>query len=242
MLLFVGLGNPGPKYSQNRHNVGFMALDEIARCHGLPAARNRFQSTLSEGRIAGQRVLLQKPETFMNESGQAVGAALRFFKLPVSAVTVFYDDLDLKPGKVKVKTGGGAGGHNGLRSLDAHIGNGYQRVRIGIGHPGDKYAVMNYVLQDFAKAERDGWLADLLPALADEAATLIAGDSGRVMSRLAHAVFPPPPKAATPPAEETAADAAEPAAVAPAAPTTLAAAFGTAARLASGKQEDQNGF
>lgn len=194
MLLFVGLGNPGLKYAHNRHNLGFMALNELARQYQFPAARQRFKSRFQEGQIAGQRVLLQKPETFMNESGRAVGEALRFFKLAASDVTVFYDDLDLKPGKVKIKYGGGAGGHNGLRSLDAHIGSDYRRVRIGIGHPGSKDAVLRYVLDDFAKVEQAGWLADLIPGIAGEIEALVTGDDGRFMSRLAHIVFPPPLK------------------------------------------------
>lgn len=194
MLLFVGLGNPGPKYALNRHNVGFMVMSELARHYGFAPERKRFKSRFQDGQIAGQRLLLQKPQTFMNESGRAVSEALRFFKLDASDVTVFYDDLDLKPGKVKIKYGGGAGGHNGLRSLDAHIGNGYRRVRIGIGHPGHKDAVLKYVLDDFAKTERAGWLADLIPGIGREIDALIDGDDGRFMSRLAHIVFPPPMK------------------------------------------------
>lgn len=199
MLLFVGLGNPGPSYEGNRHNIGFMAVDEIARRHGFGPWRARFQGLVAEGRIAGAKVLALKPLTYMNDSGRSVGEALRFFKLEPSAVWVFYDELDLVPGKVKVKTGGGAGGHNGIRSIDSHIGQAYHRVRLGIGHPGDKAKVHGYVLSDFAKVERTTWLPVLLDAVAHEAPALAAGDEGRFMSRVMHAVFPPPPKPAKPP-------------------------------------------
>ena len=216
MLLFVGLGNPGPSYEGNRHNIGFMAVDEIVRVHGFGPWRSRFQGLLAEGRIAGARVLALKPLTFMNESGRSVGEAVRFFKLEPAAVHVFYDELDLVPGKVRVKTGGGAGGHNGIRSIDQHIGQAYHRIRLGIGHPGDKAKVHGYVLSDFAKIERTTWLPTLIDAVAREAPALVAGDQGRFMSRVTHAVFPPPPKPAKPtapaeaPAEAAPSDATPP--------------------------------
>jgi PTH1 family peptidyl-tRNA hydrolase len=190
MFLLVGLGNPGPKYAGHRHNIGFMALDEIARRHGLGPWRRRFQGQVAEGRVAGHKVLALKPTTFMNRSGQAVGEALRFYKLDPDQVTVFYDEIDLRPGKVKVKQGGGAGGHNGVRSLDAHIGRDYWRVRLGVGHPGDKDLVHGYVLRDFAKAEAPG-LEHLLATVADELPRLLAGDPGAFMSRVAHLTAPP---------------------------------------------------
>lgn len=209
MLLFVGLGNPGPSYEGNRHNIGFMALDEIVRAHGFGPWRSRFQGLAADGSIAGAKVLALKPLTFMNESGRSVGEALRFFKLDPSAVFVFYDELDLVPGKLRVKTGGGAGGHNGIRSIDRHIGQAYHRIRLGIGHPGDKAKVHGYVLSDFAKAERTGWVPTLIDAVAREVPALVDGDEGRFMSRVAHAVFPPPPKPAKPsPPAKSAADAA----------------------------------
>jgi len=198
MFLFVGLGNPGTKHAGQRHNIGFMAADEIARRHGFGAWRSRFQGQICEGTIAGAPVRLLKPMTLMNESGRSVGEALRFFKLRTAHVYVFYDELDLKPGKCRVKLGGGAGGHNGIRSLDAHIGKEYWRVRLGIGHPGQKERVHGYVLQDFAKAERTSWVPKLLDACADEAALLVEGEENAYMSRLAHAVFPPPPKPPAP--------------------------------------------
>ncbi|MDG2286030.1 MAG: aminoacyl-tRNA hydrolase [Alphaproteobacteria bacterium] len=194
MFLFVGLGNPGPKHAGQRHNIGFMAVDEIARRHGFSAFRARFQGLISEGTIAGQLVRLLKPMTFMNESGRSVGEALRFFKLRTPHVYTFYDDLDLKPGKCRVKIGGGAGGHNGLRSMDSHISKEYWRVRLGIGHPGHKDKVHAYVLQDFVKAERTSWLPKLLDAAADDAGLLVQGEENAFMSRMAQAVFPPPPK------------------------------------------------
>lgn len=205
MMLFVGLGNPGPTYEGNRHNIGFMAVDEIVRAHGFGPWRARFQGLVAEGRIAGAKVLALKPLTFMNESGRSVGEALRFFKLEPSSVHVLYDELDLVPGKVRVKTGGGAGGHNGIRSIDQHIGPAYHRIRLGIGHPGDKAKVHGYVLSDFAKIERTTWLPTLIDAVAREAPALVAGDQGRFMSRVTHAVFPPPPKPAKPaaPAEHS---------------------------------------
>jgi PTH1 family peptidyl-tRNA hydrolase len=193
MLLLVGLGNPGPKYAGHRHNIGFMALDEIARRHGLGPWRRRFHGLVAEGSVAGIKVLALKPATFMNRSGQAVGEALRFYKLEPGQVTVFYDEIDLRPGKVKVKRGGGAGGHNGVRSLDAHIGRDYWRVRLGVGHPGDKDLVHGYVLRDFAKAEGPG-VDKLLAAVADELPRLLAGDPGAFMSRVAHLTAPPKPK------------------------------------------------
>ncbi|HEY9568947.1 MAG TPA: aminoacyl-tRNA hydrolase, partial [Thalassobaculum sp.] len=198
MLLFVGLGNPGPSYEGNRHNIGFMAVEEIARVHGFGPWRARFQGLVAEGHVAGARILALKPLTYMNESGRAVGEAVRFFKLEPSAVWVLYDELDLVPGKLRVKTGGGAGGHNGIRSIDRHIGPEYHRVRLGIGHPGDKARVHGYVLSDFAKAERTSWLPVLIDAVAREAPALAAGDEARFMSRVSHAVFPPPPKPAKP--------------------------------------------
>ncbi|NQW12011.1 MAG: aminoacyl-tRNA hydrolase [Alphaproteobacteria bacterium] len=198
MLLFVGLGNPGPKYENNRHNIGFMVIEALARVHGFGPWRARFQGLAAEGTIAGRKVLALKPMTYMNESGRSVGEAARFFKLSSDAVTVFYDELDLLPGKTRVKTGGGAGGHNGIRSIDAHIGTDYRRVRIGIGHPGDKNRVHDYVLSDFPKIERTSWVETAVEAIAREVDALAEDDDGRFMSRVAHRVFPPPPKPVKP--------------------------------------------
>ncbi len=194
MLLLVGLGNPGPRHAGNRHNIGFMAVDGIVRRYGFGPWRTRFSGRVAEGRIGGGKVLALEPETYMNESGRAVGAAARFYKLePESQVIVIYDEIDLKPGKVKVKLGGGAGGHNGIRSIDNHIGPDYRRVRLGIGHPGDKDLVHGHVLQDFAKVEVAG-RDKLIDAVAEELPRLIAGDDGGFMSRVAHIMNPPKPK------------------------------------------------
>ena len=187
MKLFVGLGNPGAKYARNRHNVGFMAVDRIADRHGFAAWRRRFQGEVAEGTLAGERVLVLKPGTYMNESGRAVGEAARFLKIPESDIVVFYDEIDLAPGKLKVKTGGGNAGHNGLRSLSAHIGNDYVRVRIGVGHPGHKDLVVPYVLHDFATADRD-WLEPLLDAVADACGHLAVGDQARFLTDVAKAL------------------------------------------------------
>lgn len=190
MRLFVGLGNPGQKYAANRHNVGFMALDLIAADHGFAAWRGKFQGAVSEGRLGAEKVVLLKPETFMNNSGQAVGEAMRFFKLAPEDITVFHDEIDLAPGKLRVKEGGGHAGHNGLRSLHAHIGDAYQRVRIGVGHPGHKDAVPGYVLRDFAKADQ-GWLDDLLRGISEGATDLAVGDKGRFMNAVSLRTAPP---------------------------------------------------
>ncbi|MCW3784361.1 aminoacyl-tRNA hydrolase [Defluviimonas salinarum] len=190
MRLFVGLGNPGQKYAGNRHNIGFMAVDRIAADHGFGPWRAKFQGLVSEGRLGTERVALLKPGTFMNLSGQSVGEAMRFYKLEPGDVTVFHDELDLAPGKVRVKTGGGHAGHNGLRSLHQHIGEGYERVRLGIGHPGHKDRVSPYVLSDFAKAEA-GWLDDLMRGISDGAAALAAGDATRFMNAVSLRTAPP---------------------------------------------------
>ncbi len=190
MQIFVGLGNPGSKYAGNRHNIGFMALDRIAGEHGFGPWKSRFQGQIAEGRLGGDKVLLLKPETFMNLSGQSVGEAIRFYKLEPGDVTVFHDELDLAPGKLKVKTGGGHAGHNGLRSLHAHIGEAYRRVRLGIGHPGRKELVAAYVLHDFHKSDQD-WLDDLMRGIADGAGHLADGDAGKFMNAVALRVAPP---------------------------------------------------
>ena len=182
--LWVGLGNPGAQYALHRHNVGFMAVDTIAEVHGFGPPQKKFQGLLQEGRIGGSKVLLLKPATFMNESGRSVGEALRFYKLGLDALTVFHDELDLAPFKVKVKLGGGTAGHNGLRSIDKHLGPDFRRVRIGIGHPGHKDRVTGYVLGNYAKAELDP-LADMLGALAAEAGWLAQGDDARFMNDVA---------------------------------------------------------
>jgi PTH1 family peptidyl-tRNA hydrolase len=182
--LWAGLGNPGPQYTFHRHNVGFMALDTIAEVHGFGPVQKKFQGWLQEGRIGGQKVLLLKPATFMNESGRAVGEALRFYKLDTDALTVFHDELDLAPFKVKVRTGGGLAGHNGLRSIDRHLGPEFRRVRIGIGHPGHKDKVTGHVLGNYAKTEMDD-LADMLGAIAAEADWLARGDEARFMNEIA---------------------------------------------------------
>jgi peptidyl-tRNA hydrolase, PTH1 family len=184
MQLWIGLGNPGAQYALHRHNVGFMAADVIADVHGFPAPTKKFNGWVQDGRIGGQRILLLKPGTFMNESGRSARAAMDFYKIGLDAVTVFYDELDLLPFKVKVKRGGGAAGHNGIRSLIAHIGDDFRRVRIGIGHPGHKDRVTGYVLGNFAKAEMDP-LSDLLGAIAAEALWLAGGDDVRFASDLA---------------------------------------------------------
>ncbi|HBM59933.1 MAG TPA: aminoacyl-tRNA hydrolase [Citreicella sp.] len=189
MQILAGLGNPGGKYARTRHNIGFMALDRIAEDHGFAPWRARFQGEVAEGRLGQEKVLLLKPQTFMNNSGQSVGEAMRFFKLTPAEITVFHDELDLAPGKCRVKTGGGHAGHNGLRSLHAHIGEAYHRVRLGIGHPGRKEAVAGYVLHDFAKAEED-WLDDLLRGISDGAPALAAGDTGRFQNAVALRVAP----------------------------------------------------
>jgi PTH1 family peptidyl-tRNA hydrolase len=182
--IWVGLGPPGAEYALNRHNVGFMAVDAIAEVHGFEPWKKGFQGWVSAGRIGSARILLLKPATYMNDSGRSVGEALRFYKLELDALTAFHDELDLDPFRVKVKTGGGAAGHNGLRSIDAHLGQDYRRVRIGIGHPGHKDRVHGYVLGNYAKADMDG-LADLLGAVAAEAPSLAAGDDARFVNDVA---------------------------------------------------------
>jgi len=193
MQLFVGLGNPGAKYAHNRHNIGFMALDRIAQDHGFAPWRSKFQGKIAEGRLGPEKVLLLKPETFMNRSGQSVGEALRFYKLSPADVTVFHDELDLAPGKARVKSGGGHAGHNGLRSLHGHIGDTYGRVRLGIGHPGRKELVAGYVLHDFAKADAD-WLDDLLRGISDGAPHLAAGDGAKFTNAVALRMAPAKPR------------------------------------------------
>ncbi len=193
MLLLVGLGNPGPRYAQNRHNIGFMAVDEIVRRHSFQPWRKRFQSEVAEGRLGGEKVLAMKPQTYMNESGRAVGEALRCFKLESEEVIVLYDEIDLAPNKLRVKCGGGTGGHNGIRSLEAHIGKEFWRVRLGVGHPGQKDLVHSHVLNDFAKADQP-WIEKLLDAVAVEIPALVAGDAPRFMSRVAETINPRPPK------------------------------------------------
>ncbi len=190
MKLFVGLGNPGAKYARNRHNIGFMALDRIAEDHGFGPWKSKFQAEMAEGRLGGEKVLLLKPQTFMNRSGQSVGEAMRFFKLDSTDVTVFHDELDLAPGKVRVKAGGGHAGHNGLRSIHEHISNAYGRVRLGIGHPGRKEMVSSYVLSDFAKADAD-WLEDVLRGVSDGAAYLAEDEGGKFMNAVALHTAPP---------------------------------------------------
>ena len=190
MQLFVGLGNPGGKYAGNRHNIGFMAVDRIAEDHGFSPWRSKFQGQVCEGRLGSEKVVLLKPETFMNLSGQSVGEAMRFFKLTVDDITVLHDELDLAPGKCRVKQGGGHAGHNGLRSIHSHIGAEYTRVRLGIGHPGHKDAVSGYVLRDFAKADQD-WLDDVLRGVSDGARDLAEGDTGKFMNAVALRVVPP---------------------------------------------------
>lgn len=184
MQLWVGLGNPGPQYALHRHNVGFMALDTLAEVHSFGPVQKKFQGWLQEGRIGTQKVLLLKPATFMNESGRAVGEAMRFYKLGLEALTVFHDELDLAPFKVKVKQGGGTAGHNGLRSIDQHLGADFRRVRLGIGHPGHKDRVTGYVLGNFAKAEQDD-LVEMLGAIASEAEWLAKDDEVRFMNDIA---------------------------------------------------------
>lgn len=190
MLLIVGLGNPGSEHAKNRHNIGFMAADEIVRRHSFGTPRRRFEGDYYGGTLAGEKLLVLKPQTFMNRSGAAVGAAVRFYKLAPAQVIVVHDELDLAPGKVRVKTGGGTAGHNGLRSIDAHIGRDFRRVRIGIGHPGDKNLVTNYVLHDFANSDA-GWLDPLLDAVAEALPLLVAGDDSAFMTRVAYLTRPP---------------------------------------------------
>jgi peptidyl-tRNA hydrolase, PTH1 family len=183
MLLLVGLGNPGSRYAGNRHNIGFMAVDAIAKCHNIAPWRRKYQGVAVEGTIGGERVLLLLPGTYMNESGRAVQEAARFHKIEPAQIVVFHDELELAPGKVRVKVGGGNAGHNGLRSITAHVGNDYKRVRIGIGHPGDKNLVERYVLQDFAKSERP-WVEALCDVIADNAGLLVEGKDASFQNKV----------------------------------------------------------
>jgi len=189
MRLLVGLGNPGSRYAMTRHNVGFMAVDAIAQRYRFAAFRPKFQGSLAEGMIGEQRVLLLKPETYMNASGDSVGAAARFYKIALDEIAVLHDDIDLADGKLRVKRGGGAGGHNGLRSIDEVLGPDYWRVRIGIGHPGMKELVEAYVLQNFTAEDRQ-WLEPLIAAIAEAAPVLVADDTGAFMSKVAHILKP----------------------------------------------------
>jgi PTH1 family peptidyl-tRNA hydrolase len=203
MLLFVGLGNPGARYAQNRHNVGFMAVDEIARRHNIGPWRRRFQGVAAEGPIAGERVLLLKPETFMNDSGRAVAEAEHFYKVALGDIVVIHDEIELPPGKVRVKTGGGIAGHNGLRSISAHVGNDYRRVRIGVGHPGVKELVHPHVLSDFAKSDRP-WVEALCEVIAENAPLLVKGQDNSFQNKVhlamdAKGFGPPKPPPDEPP-------------------------------------------
>ena len=202
MLLFVGLGNPGARYARHRHNVGFMAVDRVAQAHGFAPWRSRFSGLLSEGHLGSRRVLLQKPQTYMNCSGEAVAAAARFFKLPLSEIVVCHDELDLAPGKLRIKAGGGVAGHNGLRSLAQHLGSqDFRRVRFGIGHPGHKHLVSPYVLSDFDPEDRL-WLEPLLDAFAAAAPLLADGDDAGCMNKIALLLQPPKAERRPPPAAD----------------------------------------
>jgi PTH1 family peptidyl-tRNA hydrolase len=203
MKLFVGLGNPGDRYARNRHNIGFMAVERIAARHSFEPWRARFRGRLAEGVLAGERVWLLMPQTYMNESGRAVAEAARFHKIPLDQVIVFHDEIDLVPGKVRVKLGGGVAGHNGLRSLDACLGSReFKRVRLGVGHPGDKDRVVGHVLSDFHKADRH-WLEPLLDAVAEAAPLLASGDDAGFMNKVAVLTRPPKAEPARPPANVT---------------------------------------
>jgi PTH1 family peptidyl-tRNA hydrolase len=208
MIILAGLGNPGAQYQKNRHNIGFMAVDAIQRRHGFSPWSKKFKAEIAEGTLAGEKVMLIKPQTYMNLSGESVGEAMRFYKLGPEDIVAIYDELDLLPGKARIKTGGGHGGHNGIKSLDAHCGLNYRRLRLGIGHPGDKSKVHNHVLGDFAKADAE-WLDPLLEALADNADMLVRGEDSQLMNKLALATgakaedekpakAPKPPKAPKP--------------------------------------------
>ncbi len=194
MFLLVGLGNPGTKYAGNRHNIGFMAVDEIVRRHNFSSWRKRFKGEVSEGTIGSEKIVVLKPLTFMNESGQSVGEAMRFLDLEPDRVIVIYDELDLEPGKIRVKNGGGAAGHNGIRSISAHISPHYTRVRLGIGHPGDKNLVYPHVLSDFAKSDKP-WLATLIDAVAEYLPLLIDSQEANFQSKVHLALNPTPPRA-----------------------------------------------
>ena len=197
MLLLVGLGNPGPEYAKHRHNVGFMAVDAIVKRHAFGPFRKKFQGRAAEGEIAGQKVLALKPETYMNDSGRSVEAAAAFYKIPPEDVVVFHDEIDLLSRKIRVKRGGGHAGHNGLRSIHETIGPDYRRVRIGIGHPGDRNRVTGHVLGPFAKEDQE-WLAKLLDSLAAHADLLVKSDDAGFMSKVANDLKPPkPPQAKT---------------------------------------------
>lgn len=222
MYLLVGLGNPGSKHKNNRHNIGFMAVDEIVRRHGFSTPRSRFQSETFEGEVDGEKVLVLKPQTFMNESGRAVGEAVRFYKLSPQDVIVLYDEIDLAAGKVRVKQGGGAAGHNGIRNIVNHLGSpDFVRVRLGVGHPGDKEKVHGHVLGDFSSADRR-WVEPFLDAVAAEVPLLIARRDSDFMSRVAQALQPPKPK------KQAVARAPEPAAAAQPAPDVETNVPGTA--------------
>lgn len=183
MLLFVGLGNPGSRYQGNRHNIGFMAVDAVARAHKAAPWRRKFQGEVTEATISGEKVVLLKPETFMNESGRAVQEAQKFYKIALGDIYAFHDELDLPPGKLRIKTGGGNAGHNGLRSMTEHCGNDYRRIRLGIGHPGHKDAVHKFVLSDFAKSDRE-WVQDLCDAIAEYAPLLVANEDSNFQSKI----------------------------------------------------------
>ena len=200
MLLLVGLGNPGPKYEKNRHNIGFMAVDEIVRRHSFGPYRAKFHGEVAEGQIGGEKVLVLKPQTYMNESGRAIRAAMTFYKINLEDVLVLHDELDLDGGRVRVKRGGGHAGHNGLRSIHAHVGAHYTRVRIGIGRPGDKDDVIGHVLKDFSKDE-DQWVAKLLDSIADHMDLLVSDDDARFQNDVALDMAPPKPKKTDPSAE-----------------------------------------
>jgi peptidyl-tRNA hydrolase, PTH1 family len=191
MRLVVGLGNPGPRYARNRHNVGFMAIDAIVRRHCSSGFRNRFKGEIAEGSIGGERRLLLKPQTFMNDSGESVAETARFFKLLPSEVVVIHDEIDLRPGKLRVKCGGGTAGHKGLRSIDALLGPDFWRVRIGVGHPGTKELVLPYVLQNFSSEEVSLWVAPLLDAIAETIGLLLSGTPDAFMSEVARRFAPP---------------------------------------------------
>ena len=184
MLIIAGLGNPGSKYANNRHNIGFMAVENIAHRHSFSPWKNKFRSLIAQGELAGEKILLLKPQTMMNLSGEAIGEAMRFYKLDASDILVLYDELDLAPSKVRFKTGGGAGGHNGIKSTIAHCGDGFHRLRLGIGHPGHKARVNGHVLGDFAKAD-NVWLDPMLDAIGENAALLASKQNSSFMNKLA---------------------------------------------------------